>query len=90
MVISNENLKINYRKLALGFGITLNILTLCYYKYAGFFIEVLDGLTGLNLSIGKVFLPLAISFFTLQQVSFLIDAYHGEARKLIFSLMQLR
>ena len=56
-------------------GLVLNLALLGYYKYANFFIGAFDHLVGLDLTMRKVVLPLAISFFTFQQITYLIEAY---------------
>jgi len=61
----------------LGFGIAANLLTLGYFKYADFFITNVNSLTGIDFALTGVALPLAISFFTFQQISFLCDSYSG-------------
>ena len=62
----------------LGLGIAGNLLVLGYYKYADFFVSNVNALTGLDFAFAGVALPLAISFFTFQQISFLYDTYRGE------------
>ena len=64
-------------KLALTIGISLNLVLLGYYKYANFFVENLNHLTGNNYHLETIILPLAISFFTFQQITYLVDAYKG-------------
>lgn len=59
-------------------GIAVNILLLGYFKYANFFIDNVNTLLGSNLYISVIVLPLAISFFTLQQIGYLVDIYRGE------------
>lgn len=71
-------------KKVLIFGVSANILLLGYFKYAGFLTGIVTDLSGLPINLGKIVLPLAISFFTLQQISYLIDAYRGEAKKFDF------
>ncbi|MBI1396225.1 MAG: MBOAT family protein [Betaproteobacteria bacterium] len=56
-------------------GITFNLALLSYFKYANFLVDTFDMLSGINLSIGKVTLPIGISFFTFTQIAFLADAY---------------
>lgn len=69
-------------KLALLWGgISANLIFLLYYKYIGFFGSTLNDLLGLfdrHISIPQVILPLGISFFTFQGISYLIDVYRGE------------
>lgn len=64
-------------KWLLAFGVAANVLLLGYYKYTGFLIETVDRLSGLDWAIPSIALPLAISFFTFQQIAFLLDAHDG-------------
>ncbi len=66
------------RKTSLVIGITANILLLGYFKYVDFFIENINSITSYNISLPNVVLPLAISFFTFQQIAYLVDSYKGE------------
>ncbi len=52
---------------------------LLVFKYADFFIRTVSGLTGTELSLLKWTLPIGISFYTFQIISYLIDVYRGEA-----------
>jgi alginate O-acetyltransferase complex protein AlgI len=72
------------RKLVMGLGITANILLLGYFKYANFFMETLNSVFGSSFTISAIMLPLAISFFTLQQIAYLVDTYRGERYKYSF------
>lgn len=54
-------------------AIALNVLTLGYYKYANFFTEQIETALGTSLHWQEVALPIGISFFTFQKISFLID-----------------
>ncbi len=65
------------RKKILLFGIALNLGFLGYFKYANFFMVNLQWATGWELSALDLTLPLAISFFTFQQIAYLADSYHG-------------
>ncbi len=71
-------------KALLTSAITVNLLTLAYYKYCNFFIENLNHFTDANFNVEHIILPLAISFFTFQQIAYLIDAYKGETREYNF------
>jgi D-alanyl-lipoteichoic acid acyltransferase DltB (MBOAT superfamily) len=66
------------RKSVLTIGITLNVALLGYYKYSDFFIENINNFFPTNMSLLNLALPLAISFFTFQQIAYLVDAYKGE------------
>jgi len=59
-------------------GIAANLGLLGYFKYTNFFVENLSAATGLSIELSPVVLPLAISFYTFQQISYLVDAYHGK------------
>jgi D-alanyl-lipoteichoic acid acyltransferase DltB (MBOAT superfamily) len=65
-------------KALLIFGVVVNIALLVYFKYTGFFLVTLDQMVGTNWSFGNIVLPLAISFFTFQQIAYLVDAHDGE------------
>lgn len=65
-------------------GVAVNLLLLGYFKYANFFIDNVNALTGSDWDIGTIFLPLAISFFTFQQISYLVDAWRGETSEYNF------
>ena len=56
-------------------GIFLNLALIGYYKYAGFFLESAGSLFGFPVSAREVFLPLGISFFTFQQIAWLVDSW---------------
>ena len=62
--------------LILVVGVTLNLLFLGYFKYANFLQATLNDLAGTQFVLQQVVLPLGISFFTFQQIAFLIDI-HG-------------
>ncbi len=72
------------KKLLLTIGISFNLGLIGYYKYANFFIDNLNLLSGFNVQIQTIILPLAISFFTFQQIAYLMDAYKGEAKEYNF------
>jgi D-alanyl-lipoteichoic acid acyltransferase DltB (MBOAT superfamily) len=55
-------------------GLVFNLGVLAFFKYGNF----LAALCGFSLPAGDIFLPLGISFFTFQQVMFLVDTYRGE------------
>jgi alginate O-acetyltransferase complex protein AlgI len=65
----------NFSKLFLYFGIFTNLLILFYYKYFNFFVENINTIFNYQYSNIKILLPLAISFFIFQKISFLIDIY---------------
>src|SRR5947209_4761338 len=84
------------RKLLLGIGITLNLVLLGSFKYANFFISIAnDMFTRLGMahvSNVDIPLPLGISFFTFQSMSYLIDIYrydsHAEEKIVNFALFK--
>ncbi|MDE6035029.1 MAG: MBOAT family protein [Ruminococcus sp.] len=69
------NEKNRYRKIFLTVSITANLLMLGIFKYAGFGAEMLDRLPFLSMSIPDIALPIGISFYTFQAMSYVIDAY---------------
>ncbi len=65
-------------------AIAANLALLGYYKYANFFLTSIGSLTGSQLSLAGIILPLGISFFTFTQIAFLVDAYQGKAKEYNF------
>jgi alginate O-acetyltransferase complex protein AlgI len=65
-------------KWLLAVGITINLAVLFYFKYVDFFLANTNALLGTNYSLLHIVLPLGISFFTFQQIAFLVDSYQGE------------
>ncbi len=74
------NMPHKIRKTILVFGVIFNLVLLAYFKYSNFLIDNLNELLSTNLSVEKIILPLAISFFTFQQITYLVDMYRGEVR----------
>ncbi len=62
-------------------GIAANLLLLFYYKYIDFFILNVNLATGAGIRPLDIVLPLAISFFTFQQIAFLVDCHRGGAKE---------
>lgn len=69
------------KKILLILGIAVNLALLGYFKYANFFVENLNILLKGDLILENIILPLAISFFTFQQITFLIDSFRGKVRE---------
>ncbi len=76
----NKSLK----KLIAVSAVAINIGALFYFKYYDFFIENLNAVFKTDFVLKNILLPLGISFFTFQQLSFVIDAYKGELPKYSF------
>lgn len=79
---STDNLARKKSILILGVGCNLGLIG--YFKYANFFIDNVNKLVGGNIFLDTIILPLAISFFTFQQITYLVDAYRGETREYDF------
>ncbi len=66
------------------FWLTLSVLAMVgilgYFKYADFFVANFNAVTGLNVPLLKVALPIGISFYTFQVISYVVDVYRGEAK----------
>ncbi len=66
-------------RLLLRLGIVLNLAVLATFKYLDFFVETAEQLTGLSFPRAGLILPIGISFYTFQIISYLVDALRGEA-----------
>ena len=78
-----KQIKIN-KKVLLTFGITANVSLLAYFKYADFLIENINTISNIDMPLLNIALPLAISFFTFQQIAYLVDSYRGETKEYDF------
>jgi D-alanyl-lipoteichoic acid acyltransferase DltB (MBOAT superfamily) len=67
------------RRWVLVAGISGNLALLGWFKYAHFVVGTINTLGGAGLTIDVIVLPLAISFFTFQQIAWLVDSYRGQA-----------
>lgn len=68
-----------HQKRYLVIGLLINIGLLFYYKYTNFFLGTFSNLFHFSTTTLKIILPLGISFFTFQNISYLIDVYRKDA-----------
>lgn len=75
-------------KIPLIMTIVLNLSFLVYFKYFNFILENFNGLFHTNIDFIKVIMPIGISFYTFQAISYVIDVYRGDckAQKDIYKL----
>jgi len=71
--------KAGQAKFALISAVVLNLLLLCFFKYAGFLAENMNALLGTNLAVPQMSMPIGISFFTFSILSYLFDVYRDKA-----------
>ena len=76
------------KKLLLLSALVFNLGAIGYFKYAGFFLKSISGVFSLRLPALQIALPIGISFYTFQILSYVIDVYHGRsaAQKSLLSL----
>jgi len=74
--VAADKTKVRAGQVVLGLGITFNIVFLGYFKYANFLQSAMNDFAGTDFVLTQIILPLGISFFTFQQIAFLIDV-HG-------------
>ncbi|MBX2916015.1 MAG: MBOAT family protein [Cyclobacteriaceae bacterium] len=72
-------------KVLLVAGIIINLGVLGYYKYADFFLENINALVDEPFPLLHIALPLGISFFTFQQIAFLVDAFSRKVQNFSFA-----
>ncbi|MCR5293038.1 MAG: MBOAT family protein [Eubacterium sp.] len=65
-------------KAAVFFAVLINIGLLIAYKYTGFFVEIFNDVTGAGVPVPVIRLPIGISFFTFQGLSYVIDVYRDK------------
>lgn len=74
-----------WQKFFLIIGLLLNLGSLFYFKYMNFFSSSINQYLGTSLILKEIILPLGISFFTFQQIAFLVDSYKD--RELHYSFL---
>lgn len=60
-------------------GLAFNLGLLAFFKYANFFVANVGTLTGTEIAMRQIVLPIGISFFTFTQIAFLVDRFQGKA-----------
>ena len=76
------------KRVIMIFNVAINICFLGFFKYSNFFIENFNAVTGLSLKLLNIALPIGISFYTFQILSYTVDVYRGtvKAQKNLISL----
>lgn len=73
------------KKITLIGGVCANIAVIFYFKYFDFFLENINAIFVKSFELKNIVLPLGISFFTFQQISYLVDSYRGETQGYAFN-----
>lgn len=68
------------RRELLILAVVFNLGLIGYFKYAGFLAGTMNSIAGVSFDVGAITLPLAISFFTFQQIAYQVDVYQGKVR----------
>ena len=71
--------KMQEARITLIVACVASLSLLAFFKYAGFVVETVNSLTGVSISMLHIALPIGISFYTFQTLSYTIDVYRGEA-----------
>ena len=67
------------RKLTMTLAVVINLGLLVFFKYSGFLVDTFNSVTGAGIPVPQVRMPIGISFFTFQALSYVIDVYRGDA-----------
>ncbi len=68
------------KKTVVFLAVVLNLSILVYFKYTGFICDNIQRLTGLNFGMEEIIMPVGISFFTFQAMSYVFDIYYGKSK----------
>ncbi|MBQ6263143.1 MAG: MBOAT family protein [Clostridia bacterium] len=79
-LLEKEGMKQRTRKLILVLSVTVNIGLLAFFKYTNFIIDTANGIFGVSVSLIRLSLPVGISFYTFQTLSYTVDVYRGKVR----------
>lgn len=78
------NIRESMRKAILFLGVAFNIGLIFYFKYYDFFIGNMNEIFHVSFELKNIVLPLGISFFTFQQISYVFDSYKGNTKAYTF------
>jgi len=78
LLISRKAL--GHSKLWLVLAVSISLALLGFYKYAGFFVEQINLIPGVDIPVPEIVLPIGISFFTFQALSYSVDVYRGTVK----------
>ena len=67
------------RKLTMTLAVVINLGLLVIFKYSGFLVDTFNSVTGAGIPVPQVRMPIGLSFFTFQALSYVIDVYRGDA-----------
>ena len=79
-LLIDKNRDSRYAKGLLAFAILINVLILGIFKYLGFSERIINSLFHANIPIANIALPIGISFFTFQAMSYVIDVYRNDVK----------
>ena len=79
-IFIDKALKKSFKKLFLILAIIFNLSFLIYFKYTNFLISNINNLFDSSLSLLNITMPIGISFFTFQTLSYVIDVYRGDVK----------
>ncbi len=74
-LVTQRTYKDGFKKKALVTGIVFHTGTLLFFKYSNFFLENVNGLLKKEIPLLEILLPIGISFYTFQQIAYLVDCY---------------
>ncbi|MGB5632635.1 MAG: MBOAT family protein, partial [Waterburya sp.] len=80
-LLSNVIEKPTVKKTIISLGVVFNLGLISYFKYYNFLIGNINRVVGTSFDLPSIVIPLAISFFTFQQIAYLVDAYKGETKE---------
>ncbi len=78
LLIQGAQENVRRKKLVLSVAIAVNLLIIGFFKYTGFFLTNVNAIFGVPESIPKIILPIGISFYTFQLISYVVDVYREE------------
>ena len=78
MILDGRRVKGHGARPVLWAAVLINVGLLCFFKYSAFLLQTVNGLLGTSLTGPGLKLPIGISFYTFQALSYIIDVYRGE------------
>lgn len=83
-LVTKKDTAVKTKKICLTLGIAVHVGMLLYFKYSNFFIENINVLLKKEIPLLEILLPIGISFYTFQQIAYLVDCYKDSSVKCRF------
>ena len=88
LAVDRVQMRSTLAKLLIFVDVVVNLSIIFVFKYLGFFVTNVNAVLSLDCTVPQIALPIGISFFTFQAISYVVDVYHGRYESITLQLRQ--